>query len=164
MKPLYLVCLAVLTAPAKADTSINQITQEYGIKTCAPLLKEVAELAIKKRTHRIHAASPRQQKDEGLFNALGVVSYRDRDSHLVITAAPDGEAHCEATYAETFVLGTPCVVAREEVFKKWDFKGKLTENTLVLSHRKSVSRLAYLTPALDGSVCMVTTKQVFLAE
>ncbi|NRA70263.1 MAG: hypothetical protein HRU24_04515 [Gammaproteobacteria bacterium] len=154
--PALLGLIAVVAFNAAAVTSIDKVMSERGISGCLAHISAVTTAVVKHNKHRFHGPETNSTKQQ--FSAFGVIGYRDRNSHLNVTTATDAQGECQTTITETFVVPHPCITAREEVYKKWTFVGMLTQDTMVLTNPKHTGKLAYLSAAVDGSICLITTK------
>lgn len=153
---LSVVSIVISASSAMASTSIDKLLAQQQVDHCQKSISTIAQQVVKTNKHRFHR--PKADLDREQFSAIGVVEYRDRNSHLNITTNAQADGHCESTITETFVVPHPCITAREEVFKKWTFFGQLNAATMVLSSKKQPDKLAYLSNAIDGSICLITTK------
>ncbi|PID65604.1 MAG: hypothetical protein CR975_06500 [Gammaproteobacteria bacterium] len=131
----------------------------------APLIKAAAVIIGPKRHRILH----NKTSHSPIFEAFVLLTYNDQESHLNFTAVPT-EAGCEVSYRESFEINTPCIDAREALFKRWQVLGKLSDTTMVLrydSPRKKEQlpadeddrATAYLTQTRQGVSCLVTKKQ-----
>lgn len=146
-------------ATAFAETSVSDMANKNGIKTCAGQIKTVADHTIKDRAHGSYATWNKSNPDNRMYDALTVMSYSDGDTHLSITASPNPVGKCDSTYVETFVQKGSCMLARENTFGNWKFSGDLNGSTVVLKNDNGSVDL-YLTPALNGSACMITKREM----
>ena len=163
MKPvlLFVNCLLLLNANSWAQsathTSMDAIAQQYNI-ACSSELRQLAETSLKQNPHRMLVYSEKED-DLHLFNALAVSSYRDRDSHVTFHGVKNGDGSCDTSVTESYLLQTSCADARNEVFSKWDFQGKLNVRTMVLRSQDVKGKQAFLTDQF-ATLCLVTTRQV----
>ena len=157
-KPLYcsVIGLILCANTALATTSIDKLLQQQPVKNCQQSISAIADQVVKSNKHRFHR--PESAFSLAQFSALGVIEYRDRNSHLNITTTTNTDGRCESIVTETFVVPHPCITAREEVFKKWQFVGKLNAATLVLIDRGNPETYAYLSNAVDVYICLISTK------
>ena len=144
-----------------AGTSMDLIVNKYQFNQCANQLTTIAEEVIGTKEHRLLPVFATNQANYRLVTITGVINYRDRQSHIVFSASPSGKdsTGCDVSYNESFVFASPCILVREEVFKKWPFKGKLNNNTQVFVNKNDHKKLAYLTNATDSAYCLVSIKK-----
>ncbi|GLQ75389.1 hypothetical protein [Vibrio penaeicida] len=164
MKPtLVLLSGSLVFSPAlvaeetPVTTSMDIIATEQALP-CAEELRELARSSLKKNPHRMLAYKS-DSNDIHLFNALAVTNYRDRDSHVTFHGIKNANGTCDTSVTESYVLQTPCADARHEAFSKWDFQGKLTDRTMVLSSKRIAGKQAFLTDQFT-TLCLVTTRQL----
>ena len=112
---------------------------------------------------RTHPIVDKKDPLNHIFSGLTIVDYRGDNSHTTITASPNTDGTCDVVYMETFMFPEPCLVAREEQFKKWDFIGKM-KDTKIYTFRRDKDRFAYLTDAGLGRFCMITKRKVYLGQ
>lgn len=146
---------------APVTTSVDKIIASNGITQCAKPLSSLAADIIGSNSHRLMLETPSADVNKALVKIYGLIQYRDRQAHVSFTASANkgGEGECLVNYHETFTLQVPCVVAREEVFKKWIFKGKLSDTTSVFEHRRDSALKAYTSSAGDNSYCLVSQQK-----
>lgn len=142
---------------AAVRTSMDVIAEERSIP-CSSELRDLASKTLKQNPHRMLAYGE-SDSDKHMFNALAVAEYRDRGSHVSFHGVLNSEGRCDTSVTESFVLQTSCSDARHEAFSKWDFKGKLNQNTMVLKSKRIEGKQAFLTDQF-GLLCLVTTRQV----
>ncbi len=165
-KYIHFILISLIVSPvpfAHANDSVKVSTGMQGVSTdaCQQAVKTVENehfVGLPIRTHPIIAQkSPTQHS----FSALTVVDYRGDDSHITITASPTSDTTCDVIYMETFAFPEPCAIAREELFKKWNFIGKMKE-TQVYTFRRDQNLFGYLTQQGAGEFCLVTKRKVYL--
>ena len=158
-----IILLLLLLQPilAWSDTSMNIIVEKYHLKQCANELITIADQVIGSKKHRLHPVFATEKSNHRLVTISGVLSYRDRKSHIVFSSSPTTEQlnGCDVSYNESFVIASPCILVREEVFKKWPYKGRLNDDTQVFVNKKDNKKLAYLTNASDNAYCLVSIKK-----
>lgn len=155
-----LLVSAPLFAKEKAETvrtSMDIIAKEQDI-ACSVELRELAATSLKKNPHRMLAYG-KPSEDRHLFNALAVTQYRDRSSHVSFHGVLNSEGRCDTSVTESYVLQTSCSDARHEAFSKWDFEGKLNQDTMVLKSKREEGKQAFLTDQFS-QFCLVTTRQL----
>ncbi|ELP5728713.1 hypothetical protein QTV44_001962 [Vibrio vulnificus] len=136
-------------------TSMDSIAQEHALP-CESLLIELASNSLKLNPHRMLEQSTQISENE-LFGAFAVTDYRDRASHVTFHGVENTLGRCQATVTESYVLQTNCADARHEAFSKWDFQGKLSQETMVLSAKRISGKQAFLTDQ-KPAICLVTTR------
>lgn len=134
------------------------LADDYGIKTCRAQLVTIAEDVIGNLPHRLHIDKPKGNLDNYPFAVVGVVTYNDREAQLQFTASPMAGGGCEVTSLESFFLPEACVEVREQVFKKWKFVGRLSEDSFFLRHKDELTRNATLSAQDSGASCMVSRR------
>ncbi|WP_238322231.1 hypothetical protein [Vibrio mexicanus] len=142
---------------APVRTSMDTISEERSIP-CSVELRGLASKTLKQNPHRMLAYGE-SDSDNQMFNALAVAEYRDRGSHVTFHGVVNSQGRCDTSVTESFILQTSCSDARHEAFSKWDFQGKLNQNTMVLSSKRVNGKQAFLTDQF-GLLCLVTTRQV----
>ncbi|UAB71480.1 hypothetical protein INR79_06190 [Vibrio sp. SCSIO 43132] len=147
--------LAEDEAPVK--TSMDSIAEKQTIP-CSQELRQLARASLKKNPHRMLSYNS-EPDDIHLYNALAVTNYRDRDSHVTFHGVKNTSGTCDTSVTESYVLQTSCADARHEAFSKWDFQGKLTDRTFVLTSKRIAGKQAFLTEQFS-TLCLVTTRQV----
>ncbi len=164
---LLIFALFLAASQAAAQSKMPQVLAETDLSpACKNILLDFAETLIGPKKHRI-LRNPTPHAP--FFQAFMLLSYNDQDSHVLFTAVPTDES-CEVSYSESFEINTPCMEAREALFKRWQLIGKLSETTLVLryDHPRDKNTLpsdendrasAYLTQTRNGEACLVTRKQ-----
>lgn len=162
-KSITSITLLLLSSNSWAEntTSMDTIARSMDIP-CSGELRSLASESLKRNPHRMLSYSDKVS-DIHLFNALAVTSYRDRDSHVMFYGVRNENGTCDTSVTESYILQTPCADARHEAFSKWKFEGKLTENTSVLSSKKTPEKQAFLTSQFM-SLCLVTTRQVIVNQ
>ncbi|MCF2858133.1 hypothetical protein L1286_11670 [Pseudoalteromonas sp. SMS1] len=148
----------LLSAQASAQNSIDTIIEKYNVAHCISELSTLASDVIGSKKHRLLVSN---QTSKGDFESLlvsGVLEYKDRQSHVIFSMSHSG-GHCDVAYKESFAVKNPCIVVREEVFKKWQFKGKLNDQTHVFSHKRDDNFVGYMTSTKDGSYCLVSRQK-----
>ena len=154
---LAAIIFSILPISAYATTSMDRIAEQQTIP-CVDELSRLAADTLKENPHRMLA----QQEESGahhLFNAFTVVQYRDRSSHVVFNAVENKQGGCDMSVTESYILQTSCSDARHEAFSKWDFQGKMDDQTFVLENDDN--QQAFLTEQFS-KLCLVTTRQTFL--
>lgn len=141
-----------------AATSMEKIIKEQQITQCKPQLLALAEEVIGEKPHRLHVDQPKGNQDLHPLTVVGVISYNDQDAHIQFNASPLKNGGCEVSYEEAFVLFESCIEVREQVFKKWKFIGRLSEDTFFLKHKKRLTKNATLTAVKQGTQCLVTRR------
>lgn len=150
-----------------AQSKMPQVLPQTNLPpACKNILLDFAERMIGPKAHRILVtATPHTP----FFEAFMLLSYNDQDSHVRFTAIPTATG-CEVSYSESFEIDTPCMGAREALFKRWQILGKLSNTTMVMRYdfprnKKALPEneadraTAYLTQARGGKSCLVTKKQ-----
>ncbi len=161
-KCIWLIFLLV-SPVIQANDSVAVSTGMQGISTdaCQQAVKTVEAahfVDVPIRTHPIvDTTSPTTHS----FSALIVVDYRGDDSHITLTASPTADGKCDVVYMENFAFPEPCPIAREELFKKWHFIGKM-KNTQVYTFRRDKQLFGYLTDQGLGKFCLVTKRKVYM--
>lgn len=157
-----LLCVICIASPVFAETSvpISQGMQGIASVQCINKVQMVENSHIPPElAHRTHPiVAPNNPKDT-VFSALTVLDYRGDDSHISITTIPTSSG-CSVVYMEHFSIPEPCSIAREQVFKKWNFIGKMRK-TLVFSFRRDTDFFGYLTDQGLGKYCLVTKRKVY---
>ena len=138
---------------------MNKVVMDFTDDACRAVLVHAAEAIIKENAHRL-LATPSPPDERSLSRVSGVVTYKDRQSHVVF-AASRTTTGCQVHVTESFTFKSPCITVREEVFKRWQQKGKLNSHTWVLSHQRRQEEKAYLTDARDASSCLVSRHKTF---
>ncbi|WP_087024833.1 hypothetical protein [Thaumasiovibrio subtropicus] len=141
----------------EVETSMDKLAAEQAIP-CETALRTVARENLKQNPHRL-LAYQNGDADIHLFNALAVSQYRDRDSHITFHGVENAQGQCFTSVTESYVLNTPCADARHEAFSKWQFQGKLNDNTSVLVSKRIQGKQAFLTEQFS-TLCLVTTRQL----
>lgn len=163
MAAFALLAVSSLSAQSKMPQVLPQTNLP---PSCKNILLDVAERIIGPKEHRI---LPTPTPHTPFFEAFMLLSYNDQDSHVRFTAIPTAEG-CEVSYSESFEIKTPCMGAREALFKRWKIIGKLSDTTMVMRYdfprdkktlpaNESDRATAYLTQADNGKACLVTKKQ-----
>ncbi len=150
-----------------AKSKMPEVLAETDLpNTCKKPLIEAAEAIIGPKRHRI---LQNKSSHSTVFEAFVLLTYNDQESHINFTAMPT-KTGCEVSYRESFEINTPCIDAREVLFKRWKVLGKLSDTTIVLRYdfpRKKAQlpadendrATAYLTQTRQGASCLVTKKQ-----
>jgi len=147
-----------LTGAVNAQTKMVDVVNEHGIEQCKAQLLTIAEDVIGVKEHRLHLDQPKGNVDSYPFAVIGVLTYNDREAQLQFTASPMGQGGCEVTSLEAFTIPETCVDVREQVFKKWKFVGRLSEQSFFLRHKEQLTRNATLTSTNSGAGCLVTRR------
>lgn len=155
---LFIIPVTMFSLNTYAETSMSVIVKEHGIEQCKKPLLTIAEELIGKKSHRLHVDQPKQHADKYPFTVVGVISYNDQDSQVQFNATPMLDNKCEVSYQEVFTILESCLVAREQVFKKWEYVGKLSEDSFFLRHKKRFTKNATLTSIKSGSECLITRR------
>lgn len=150
-----------------AETKMPAVLKELNLANpCKQTLVALAEEIIGPKEHRI---IENKVTDSNIFEAFILLSYNDQESHLNFTAVPTAKG-CKVSYSESFDVRTPCVEARESLFKRWRMLGKLSQTTTVfrydfprnkkqLPENENDRATAYLTQTRRGTSCLVTRKR-----
>lgn len=159
---LFFVC-AILPATflaqmTYAETSMSVIVEEHGIQQCKIPLLAIADELIGNKVHRLHVDQPKQHADKYPFTVVGVISYNDEDAQVQFNASPMVNGECEVSYQEVFALPENCLEVREQVFKKWEYVGRLSKDSFFLRHKERLTKNATLTSIKSGSECLVTRR------
>lgn len=152
-----LTLLASTTVLADEENSIVSIAKENGVKTCVPQLKIAADFIIDKKAHATHAYWNSKDVDNRMYSTMTSKGYNDGDSHVTVAVAPTSSGKCDSFYVETFALPKACMVAREETFKGFKYKGTMNGKTLMLENESGGVNL-YLTPQGE-SICLVSKRE-----
>ena len=147
-----------LSLQAQAETSMSIIVEEHDIQQCKLPLLSIADELIGKNSHRLHVDQPKHHADKYPFTVVGVISYNDQDAQVVFNASPVVNGECEVSYQEVFALPETCLAVREQVFKKWEYVGKLSDDSFFLRHKERLTKNATLTSIKSGSECLVTRR------
>ncbi len=140
------------------ETSIVNMADENGIKTCRSQIKSVSDFIIKDKAHGTHAYWNSKDSDNRLYATLTSKGYSDGDSHVSVIAAPTSSGKCDTIYVETFALAKSCMVTREETYKDWKYTGTMNGKTLLLeSDAGSVN--IYLSPQGEN-ICLVSRREI----
>ena len=154
------VCLALLvstTVLAGQETSIVNIAKEYNFNTCLPQLKIASDFIIGNKKHTTHAYWNTDKADQRMYSSLTSKGYSDGDSHVTIAAAQTISGKCDVFYVETYALPKACLVAREDTFQGFKYKGTMNDKTLLLENESGAVNI-YLTPQGD-SICLVSKRE-----
>lgn len=152
---LFAVCSSFF---AQAETSMSIIVKEHKIEQCKLQLLTIADEVIGKKEHRLHVDQPKQNANNYPFTVVGIISYNDQDTQIQFQASPLPNNECEASYQESFSLPENCLAVREQVFKKWEYVGKLSDDSFFLRHKKRFTKNATLTSINAGNECLVTRR------
>ena len=152
------IATALFCSQVIAETSMAVIVEEHKLQQCKPQLLALAEGVIGKKSHRLHLHQPKGNQDRHPLTVVGVISYNDQDAHIQFNASPLADGGCEVSYEEAFVLFESCIEVREQVFKKWKFVGRLSDDTFFLQHKKRLTKNATLTAVSHGTQCLVTRR------
>lgn len=147
-----------LSLHVHAETSMSTIVEEHDIQQCKMPLIAIADELIGKNTHRLHVDQPKQHADKYPFTVIGVISYKDQDAQVQFNAAPMVNDECEVSYQEVFALPESCLEVREQIFKKWEYVGRLSKDSFFLRHKERFTKNATLTSIKSGSECLVTRR------
>lgn len=143
---------------AQAETKMSIVVEEHGIQQCKLPLLAIADEVIGKKEHRLHVDQPKQNADKYPFTVIGVISYNDSDAQVQFIAAPMINGECEVSYQEAFALTESCLEVREQVFKKWKYIGRLSDDSFFLQHKERLTKNATLTSIKSGTECLVTRR------
>lgn len=166
-RTLFTAALLLATSQANAQSKMPQVLIETNLpQNCKNILLNFSEELIGPKKHRI-LQTPNPHAP--FFQAFMLLSYNDQDSHVLFTAIPMGQ-NCEVSYSESFEIDTPCMGAREALFKRWQIIGKLSNTTMVMRYdhprdkktlpaKEEDRAMAYLTQTRRGEACLVTKKQ-----
>lgn len=164
--------LLLATGYAAAQSKMPQVLTETNLpQNCKNILLNFAEELIGPKKHRI-LQTPNPHAP--FFQAFMLLSYNDQDSQVLFTAIPMGQ-NCEVSYSESFEIDTPCMGAREALFKRWQIIGKLSDTTMVMRYdhprdkktlpvKKEDRAMAYLTQTRRGEACLVTKQQQHIQD
>jgi len=155
---LIIIPATLFSLHTYAETSMSVIVEEHDIQQCKIPLLAIAEELIGQKSHRLHVDQPKQHADKYPFTVVGVISYNDQDSQVRFSATPMINNECEVAYQEVFVLAESCLEVREQVFKKWEYVGKLSNDSFFLRHKERFTKNATLTSIKSGSECLVTRR------
>lgn len=162
-----LLSTLLLGGTVSAETKMPEVLADTDLpNSCKQRLIAVAEEIIGPKRHRI---IENKVTDSNIFKAFMLLTYNDQESHINFTAVPTADG-CKVSYSESFDIKTPCVDARESLFKRWRFLGKLSQTTTVfrydyprnkkeLPENEDDRGIAYLTQTRRGTSCLVTKKQ-----
>ena len=150
--------LMVFSTTILAQTSMSKVLAGFESKACYETLITSANDTIKQNKHRLLATY--QDKDMLPHFISGVIEYKDRLSQVMFAASKQNQA-CKVVAKEAFTVKLPCITVRQEVFKRWQFQGKLNVNTMVLQHMRKPTLKGMLSEAVDGSYCLVTRQNEF---
>ncbi|KZN54652.1 hypothetical protein N474_17765 [Pseudoalteromonas luteoviolacea CPMOR-2] len=148
----------LLSTQAFAQNSVDTIIEKYNVTHCKSQLSALASDIIGSKEHRLLVSNQTSKEDFESLLVSGVLEYKDRQSHIIFSMSHSG-GHCDVAYKESFAVKNPCIVVREEVFKKWVFKGKLNDQTHVFSHKRDDNFVGYMTSTKDGSYCLVSRQK-----
>lgn len=162
-----LIVSGLLTSVAGAQNKMPAVLAETDLPPdCKAILIDFSEAMIGPKKHRIF---PNPTPHSAAFEAFMLLSYNDQESHVSFSAVPSANG-CEVSYRESFEIRTPCMGAREALFKRWKQLGKLSDTTMVMRYdfprnKKALPKneadraTAYLTQTRNGASCLVTKKQ-----
>ncbi|PSV97419.1 hypothetical protein [Photobacterium lipolyticum] len=153
-------CLALVvstTVLADEENSIVNMAKENGVKTCVPQLKIAADFIIDEKAHSSHAYWNKKDADNRMYSSLTSKGYSDGDSHVTVAVAQTSSGKCDTFYVETYALPKACMMAREETFKGFKYKGTMNGKTLLLENESGAVNL-YLTPQGE-SICLVSKRE-----
>ncbi|MFT2098342.1 hypothetical protein ACMUMQ_08315 [Marinomonas sp. 2405UD66-6] len=152
------ISLFTVSLNAHAETSMSVIAEEHEIEQCKQPLIAIADELIGKNEHRLYVDQPKHHANKYPFTVIGVISYNDQDAQVQFNAAPMVNGECEVSYQEVFALPETCLAVREQVFKKWEYVGRLSKDSFFLRHKERLTRNATLTSIKSGSECLVTRR------
>ncbi|TYL46534.1 hypothetical protein [Marinomonas sp. IMCC 4694] len=153
-----LASLCALSFNVHADTSMSVIVEENDIQQCKIPLLAIADELIGTNVHRLHVDQPKQHADKYPFTVVGVISYKDDDAQVQFNAFPMVNGECEVSYQEVFESPENCLEVREQIFKKWEYVGRLSKNSFFLRHKERLTKNATLTSVKSGTECLVTRR------
>lgn len=156
--------LAVLSIQISlAESSMPKVLEQEPGSVCKSVLIDAAAQVIEFREHRLVLTSSTQQ---GATQVVGYQSYNDRDMQLSFFASENSDGKCLLSIEKIFVINEPCIVTREEVFRKWQYLGKLAQDNsnFVLQSHRNADENAYLTEINSEkgsrSMCQILKKTV----
>jgi hypothetical protein len=156
---VFTIILAMLLSlHAHAETSMSVIVEEHEIEQCKMPLIAIADELIGKNVHRLHVDQPKLHADKYPFTVIGVISYKDDDAQVQFNAFPMVNGECEVSYQEVFEAPENCLEVREQIFKKWEYVGRLSKDSFFLRHKERFTKNATLTSIRSGSECLVTRR------
>lgn len=134
-------------------------------KVCQDKLIYLVKDLVGPKKHRVL----RHALDNKSYRAFILLQYNDQDSHVNLTAVPDGD-DCLVSYTESFELDAPCTEARDSLFKRWALLGQLSDTSFFLRYdfpRKKETlpaneadrKMAVMTQTRHGKGCLITRKQ-----
>lgn len=97
------------------------------------------------------------QNKESVYSSLVVVPKSPFLTSLM-AVGPNAKSGCSGTYVKTTVLPKKCSIAKEEDFQDWEYKGNLSNQTLMLAAN---NLNLYLTPAPKGT-CLVQKREMLM--
>jgi hypothetical protein len=153
-----IVCLSFISSSIFAETSMPKVLEGFDTNPCYNTLVTAANETIKQNQHRLMATY--QETGKMPHYVSGVIEYKDRLSQVMF-AATESSNSCKVVVKEAFTVKLPCITVRQEVFKRWQFKGKLSDHTMVVQHMRKPNQKAILSDASDGTYCLVTRLNEF---
>lgn len=142
-------------------TSSFERAEEVGVSQCLETVKSLSGVLVDQHAHGSHDMWGTDAPDARVFDSVIVKDYSDTDSHISMTVVPR-EGACDWRYTETYVVEKACTVIRDEWFGEFDYLGALNETSLVLSSAEDVN--IYLTPVVQGKMCLVSKRETYIAE
>ncbi len=155
---LTLIAQLATMPMAFAQTKMAEVLDELEIQQCRTQLMTLADEVIGEKSHRLHVDQPKGNADKYPLTVVGIISYNDRDAHVQFNASPLGDNQCEVSYIEAFALTESCLEVREQVFKKWKYVGKLSDDSFFLRHKERLTKNATLSSINHGTECLVTRR------
>ncbi|MDO4643400.1 MAG: hypothetical protein Q4A74_06120 [Cardiobacteriaceae bacterium] len=125
------------------------------IPTCKTELIAAADHYIGRNHHRLYHNPDRKDGSNPIID--GIILYADRTAQLQIQAQPED---CHIRISEHYVLNDPCSVGREEIFRKWQYRGKLDEHSIMLDNpRKPYLQTALLSEGITMKIaCIISVE------
>ncbi|MDN7124556.1 hypothetical protein J6I90_06650 [Pseudidiomarina sp. 1APP75-32.1] len=142
-------------------TSSFERAQDVGVSKCLETVKSLSGVLVDEHAHGSHDMWSTDAPDERVFDSVIVKGYSDTDSHISMTVVPRDGA-CDWRYTETYVVEKACTVIRDDWFGEFGYLGALNETSLALSSEENVN--IYLTPVVQGKMCLVSKRETYIAE
>ncbi|MDP5255524.1 MULTISPECIES: hypothetical protein [unclassified Vibrio] len=155
---LTLIAQLATTPMVFAQTKMAEVLDELEVQQCQSQLMTIADEVIGQKSHRLHVDQPKGNADKYPLTVVGIISYHDRDAHIQFNATPLANNQCEVSYIEAFALPESCLEVREQVFKKWKYVGKLSDDSFFLRHKERLTKNATLSSINHGTGCLVTRR------
>ena len=150
--------LSLVSTSIFAKNSMSKVLEGFDTNPCYNTLVTAADETIKQNQHRLMATY--QEAGKMPHFVSGVIEYKDRLSQVMFAASGSNNA-CKVVVKEAFTVKLPCITVRQEVFKRWQFKGKLNNHTMVVQHMRKPNQKAIMSDASDGTYCLVTRLNEF---